>query len=98
MDTVISVLHYIFLGCIPVAIVVIIVKGAIVFWKKGFDLSAFCISFFRIYKAPARQQISSKSWRRYMLYNNYLNYFLYFFVLLFLFLFIFYQKNIFLLT
>jgi putative flippase GtrA len=95
MEQVISIMHGMLLVCLPLAGIVLLVKAILVFQKRGANLAAYIISFFRLYGSDERKTLASKSWRRYMLYNNILNYLLYFCIGLFLIMLIIYQKDIF---
>ena len=95
MDRVIAALHIIMLICCPVAICVIIAKLALIVKRKGWDMQAFVLSFFRIYTTVDKQQTTGRRWRRVLTINNRINYFLYFFIVLFLFVFLIYGSNTF---
>ncbi len=95
MERFITLLHVALLICCPLVIFAVIAKLALIVRKKGWDMQAFALSFFRIYTTQDKMQTTGRRWRRVLAINNRINYFVYFFLLLFLFLLLFYGSHIF---
>ena len=57
--------------------IALIIKMIIIFRKKGFNIHAVFVSFFRIYSKSERYMTNNINRQQYMKVNNYINYYLY---------------------
>lgn len=85
LDMVIPALH-------TLAVVLILLKMILVFQKKGFDMPALFLSFFRIYSKRDLYISDRNTRQRYMKVNNFINYYLYFWMLVTILILIVYQR------
>jgi len=95
MDDIVSFLHNAVLLCSPVFILAIIAKIILVLKRKGFNLPAIIISFFKIYKRWEKQKAKTPGKKNFMVWSNRINYFLYSYTLLFIVMLLIYMDDIF---
>ena len=77
MDSFFEFLYKILPALHVLAGIALITKMIIVFRKKGFNIPAVFVSFFRIYSKSERYMTNNTNRQQYMKVNNYINYYLY---------------------
>lgn len=82
IDWILEMIGAIILWLHILAIIAIIFKTILVFQNKGFNLPAVFSSFFRIYSHSDRAMTESVGRRRFMKWNNLVNYYIYTWIIL----------------
>ena len=93
MEAIFVFIHSVMPLVYAVAALLVILKIIITTRYKGFDFTAFILSFFKLYVITGRGYSSKR--KKYMRYTNLLNLALYAFLLLFLLMLIIFKGNVF---
>lgn len=70
-----------------------ITKMVLIFRKRGINMGAVFISFFRIYTKSDKRMTNSKTRHRYMMLNNSINYYMYIWALITVIIFIVFRSS-----